>query len=120
MTFYPCSVSVCYRRHLPRCSRDWVFDTAPVTGSLLFYAPVCRLAVCCAAGISSWVLFGGCDCIWFAVFRLFFWRDSVDCVMATYWPVAGSRCGSGSAGRDERSVRALIPDPRVLERAFMM
>ena len=36
-------------------------DAAPVTGSLLFYAPVCCLAVCCAAEFSSWVLFGGSD-----------------------------------------------------------
>ena len=43
-------------------------DTAPVTGSLLFNAPVCRLAVYCTAVFSSWVLFGGCDCIWLAVF----------------------------------------------------
>ena len=41
-------------------------DAAPVTGSLLFYSPVCCLAVCCAADISSWVLFGGDDYIWLA------------------------------------------------------
>ena len=58
-------------------------DDAPVTGSLLFYAPVCRFAVCCAAGISLWVLFGDCDSIWLALFRLFFRRVSVDCLMAT-------------------------------------
>ena len=28
-------------------------DAAPVTGSLLFNAPVCHLAICCAAGFSS-------------------------------------------------------------------
>ena len=43
-------------------------DAVPVTGSLLFNAPVCRLAVCCAAGFSSCVLFGGYDSIWLAVF----------------------------------------------------
>ena len=37
-------------------------DATPVTGSLLFYAPVCCLAVYCAAEFSSWVLFGGTDC----------------------------------------------------------
>ena len=47
-------------------------DVTPVTGSLLFYSPVCRLAVCCATGFSSCVLFGGCDSIWLAVFGLFF------------------------------------------------
>ena len=52
-------------------------DAAPVTGSLLFYAPVCRLAVCCAAGFSSCVLFGGCDSIWLAVFGLFFFSKLV-------------------------------------------
>ena len=39
-------------------------DAKPVTGSLLLYAPVCCLADCCAAEISSWVLFDGTDCIW--------------------------------------------------------
>ena len=43
-------------------------DTAPVTGSLLFNARVCHLAVCCAAGFSSCVLCGGGDNIWLAVF----------------------------------------------------
>ena len=33
-------------------------DAAPVTGSLLFYAHVCCLAVCCAAEFSSWVSLG--------------------------------------------------------------
>ena len=46
-------------------------DAAPVTGSLLFYAPVCCLAVCCAVELSSWVLFGGTDCIWLAGRGLF-------------------------------------------------
>ena len=60
--------------HLPRGSQDRVYkvradrgsslDAAPVTGSLLFYAPVCCLAVYCGVGFSSWVLFGGIDCIW--------------------------------------------------------
>ena len=69
-------------------------DTAPVTGSLLFIAPVCRLAVHCAAGFSLCVLFGGCDCIWLAVFRLFFRRVSEDFVMATDSDApAGARSG---------------------------
>ena len=42
-------------------------DAAPVTGSLLFYAPVCCLAEGCAAEVSSYVLFGGTDCSWLAV-----------------------------------------------------
>ena len=58
-------------------------DTAPVTGSLLFYAPVCCLAVCCAAEVSSWVLFGGTDCIWLAGRGLFFRQVGVTLVMAT-------------------------------------
>ena len=57
-------------------------DAAPVTGSLVFSAPVCCLAVCCAAGISSWVLFGGTDCIWLAGCG-FFWQVSVTLVMVT-------------------------------------
>ena len=31
-------------------------DAAPVTESLLFYAPVCYLAICCAAECSSWIV----------------------------------------------------------------
>ena len=58
-------------------------DTAPVTGSLLFNAHVCRLAVYCATGFSSCVLFSGCDGIRLAVFRLFLRRVSGDFVMAT-------------------------------------
>ena len=58
-------------------------DTTPVTGSLLFNAPVCRLAAYCAAGFSSCVLFSGCDCIRLAVFQLFLRRVSGDFVMAT-------------------------------------
>ena len=48
------------------------FDPAPVTGSLLFYAPVCCLAMCCAAEYSSRVLFGGAVRIWLAGRDLFF------------------------------------------------
>ena len=58
-------------------------DATPVTGSLLFYATVCCLAVCCAAEFSSWVLFGGIDCIWLAGRGLFFRQVSVTLVMAT-------------------------------------
>ena len=141
-------------------------DTAPVTGSLLFNAPVCHLAVYCAAGFSSCVLFGGCDSIWLAVLGLFVRRVSVDFVMATDGDAtSGARSGitfgvmldvpwnapeaivhlhsdgvvdldtvlnvlglTGRRpeaavvrvlqGRDERSVHAFIPDPRVLERGF--
>ena len=69
-------------------------DAAPVTGSLLFYAPVCCLAVCCAAEFSSWVLFGGIDCIWLAGRGLFFRQVSVTLVTATdSAAVAGGRAG---------------------------
>ena len=59
--------AIVYKSHALAGSSS--LDAAPVTGSLIFYAPVCRLAVCCAAG--------------FSVFRLFFRRVSVDCAMAT-------------------------------------
>ena len=54
-----------------------------MTGSLLFYAPVCYLAVCCAAEFSSWVLFGGTDCIWLAGYGLFLRQVSITSIMAT-------------------------------------
>ena len=132
----PCEVGIGYKNRA-------------LTGSLLFYAPVCWLTVCCAAGFSSWVLFGGSNCIWLAVLRLFSWRVSVICVMATDSDAAaGDRPGITFdvmleldldtvldvlgltgwrpeaavvwvlQGRDEWSVRALIPDPRVMERGF--
>ena len=41
-------------------------DAAPVTGSLVFSTPVYCLAVYCAAGFYSWLLFGGADCVWLA------------------------------------------------------
>ena len=162
----PCAVGIRYKSCALAGSSS--FDVAPVTGSLLFYAPVCRLTVFCAVGFSSWVLFGGSDCIWLAVFVLFFRQVSVNCVMATDNDAsAGGRPGitfdvtldvpwnapeavvhlhsdgvveldldtvpdvlglTGRRpeaavtrvlqGRDERSVRALIPDPRVMERGF--
>ena len=114
---------------------------------LLFYAPVCCLAVCCAAEISSWLLFGGTDCIWLAGCGLFFRQVSVTLVMATdSAAVAGGRAGitfgvelvvpwdapepvvdlhSDNVMDLETvpdvlglSVRALVPDTRVLERGF--
>ena len=61
----PCAVGIGYKgRGLAGSSS---FDAAPVTGSLLFYAPVCRLTVCCAVRFSLWVFLGGSDCIWLAV-----------------------------------------------------
>ena len=52
----PGVVRIEYIRHVLAGSS--ALDAAPVTGSLLFYAPVCCLAVCCcAAEFSSWVLF---------------------------------------------------------------
>ena len=77
----PCAVRIGYKRRTLAGSSS--IDAAPVTGSILFYASVCRLAICRAAGFSSWDLFGGSDCIWLAVFGLFFQRVSVNCVMAT-------------------------------------
>ena len=69
-------------------------DAVPVTGSLLFYAPVCCLAVCCAAEFSSWVLFGGIDGIWLAGHGLFSRQVSVPLVMATdSAATAGGRAG---------------------------
>ena len=58
-------------------------DAVPVTMSLFFYAPVCCLAVCCAAELSSKVLFGGNVCIWLAGRELFFRQVGVSSVMAT-------------------------------------
>ena len=138
------------RRVLARSSS---LDAAPVTGSLLFYAPVCCLADNCAAEVSSWVLFGGTDCSWLAVCGLFLRRVSVTWVMATDSAAAtGGRAGImfdvelvvpwdapeavvdlhldgvvkldmvpdvlGLQGRDVQSVRALVPDPRMLELGF--
>ena len=141
-------------------------DTAPVTGSLLFNAPVFRLTVYCAAGLPYCMLISCSDCIRLAVCRVFFQQVSVDFVMATDGDaLAEARSGitfgvtlevpwnapeayvqldsvgvvdmdtvpdvlglTGRRrevavvrvlqGRDERSVCALIPDPRVLERGF--
>ena len=64
-------------------------DAAPVTGSLLFYTHVCCLVVCCAAELSSWVLFGGIDCIWLAGRGLFFRHVGVTDSAAA----AGGRAG---------------------------
>ena len=80
-------------------TRSSSFHAAPVTGSLLFYAPVCCPTVCCATGFSSWVLFGGSDCIWLAVFGLFFRRVTpVEAEILVIGPsdrVGGSRGRSG-------------------------
>ena len=81
-----------YKRHALAGSCS--LDAAPVTGSLLLYAPVCCLAVCCAAEISLWVLFGGTNCIWLAGCGLFFRQVSVTLVMATdSAAAAGGRAG---------------------------
>ena len=56
-------------------------DAVPVTGSLLFYTPVCCLAVCGAAEFSSKVLFGGTIYIWLAGRELFFRQVGVSSVM---------------------------------------
>ena len=123
-------------------------DAAPVTGSLLFYAPVCCFAVCGAAEFSLSVLFGGTACIWLAGCELFFpaswciFGDGVELVIPWDAPEAVIDLGSDGLldldmvldviglsgrwpdaamcrilqGRDVRSVRALVPDSRGLER----
>ena len=69
-------------------------DAAPVTRSLLFYAPVCCLGVCCAAKISSKVLFSGTVCIWLAGRALIFQQVGVSSVMAADSAAAvGGRAG---------------------------
>ena len=50
----PCVVGIEYKSHA--LTGSFSLDAAPVNGSLLFYTHVCCLAVCCAAGFSSWVL----------------------------------------------------------------
>ena len=60
----PGGVGIVYIRSMLTGSSS--LDAAQVTGSLLFYAPVCCLAVCCATEFSSKVLFGGTVCIWLA------------------------------------------------------
>ena len=52
----------------------------PVTGSLVLSSPVYCLAVYCAAGLSSWLLFGGTDCVWLAGRGIFFRRVRVDLI----------------------------------------
>ena len=49
-------------------------DAAPVTGSLVFSAPLdCRDEYCATEFASCW-LFCSTDCVWLAGFRLFFWQ----------------------------------------------
>ena len=67
---YPGGVRIVYMRSGLTGSSS--LDAVPVTGSLLFYAAVCCLAVCCAAELSSKLLFGGTVCIWHAGRELFF------------------------------------------------
>ena len=67
--------------HLPGTGSSSL-DAVPVTGSLLFYAPVCCLAVWCAAEMSLKVLLGGTVCIWLAGRELFFRQVGVSSVMA--------------------------------------
>ena len=130
-------------------------DTAPVIGSLLFNAHVCRLSLLCRCC----VLISCSDCIRLAVCRVFLQRVSVDFVMATRrsgitfdvtlevpWNAPDAYVQLDSVGvvdldtvpdvlgltgrrpevavvrvlqgRDERSVHALIQDPRVLDSGF--
>ena len=88
----PGVVRIEYIRHVLAGSSS--LDVAPVTGSLLFYAPVCCLAVCCAAEFSSWVLFSGTDVSGLLDVNYFFWQVSVTLVMATdSAAAAGGRAG---------------------------
>ena len=144
-------------------------DTAPVTGSLLFAAAVCRLTGSRGAVFRLCVLIECSDCLRLAVCRAlpFLQRLRVDFVMATCSDTAAEArsgvtfvvtlevpwnapeayvqlhsdgvfdlektvpdvldlCGQRPdaavvrvlQGSDARSVRALIPDPRVMERGF--
>ena len=79
-------------------------DAVPVTGPLLFYAPVCCLAVCCAAELSSNVLFGGMVCIWLAGRELFFPQVGVSSVM-----VADSAAAVGDRAGITFDVELVIP-----------
>ena len=89
---YPGVVRIEYKRRALVGSSS--LDAAPVTGSLLFYAPVCCLANNCTTEVSSWVLFGGTDCCWLAVCGLFLRRFSVTWVMPTNSTAAtGGRSG---------------------------
>ena len=54
-----------------------------MTGSLVFSTPVYCFAVYCAAGLYSWLLFGGTDCAWLSGGGLFLRRVRVDLSMAT-------------------------------------
>ena len=160
--FLPRGVSIVHIRSEPAGSSS--IDAAPVTGSLLFYSPVCCFAVCGAAELSLTVLFGVTACIWLAGWELFFQQVCVSSVMAAASVAAvGVRAGitfgvelvipwnvpeavinlnsdglldldmvpdfiglSGRRpdaamclqGRDVRSVCALVPDSRALERNF--
>ena len=118
VAFFPGGVRIVYTRSEPAGSSS--IDAAPVTGSLLFYAPVCCFAVCGAAEFVS-VLFGGTACIWFAGCELFFrqvgvaaagaglasrlvlsWSSPEACWIWTWsrtdWTVAGCCRVSHSAG----------------------
>ena len=77
-------------------ARSSSIDATPVTGSLLFYAPVCCFAVCGAAELSLSVLFGGTACILLAGWELFFRQVGVSSVMAADSVAAA---GTGLASR---------------------
>ena len=57
-------------------------DAKPVTGSLVFFAPLDCLNVSCAAECASCWLFCGTDCACLASFRLFIWQVSISWIMA--------------------------------------
>ena len=91
VVFFPRGVRIMYIRSEPSGSSS--IDAAPVTGSLLFYAPVCCFAVCGAAGLPLSVLFGGTACIWLAGWKLFFSGKFV--YLRGWWQIALQRRGPG-------------------------
>ena len=76
---FPEGVGIVYIRSAPPGSSS--LDAVPVTGSLLFYAPVCCLAMCCAAEFSLSMLLGGTVCFWLAGRGLFFRQVGISSVM---------------------------------------
>ena len=63
------------------CGRS-LTDAVPVTGSLVFFAPLDCLNVYCAAECASCWLFRGTDWACLASFGLFIWQVSISWIMA--------------------------------------
>ena len=77
------------------CGRS---DTAPVTGLLVFSAPLDCLDVYCGAEFASCWLFCGTDCVWLARFGLFIRQASVYWIMATEGAVLVENCAGITFG----------------------